>query len=71
MCRSFKSLKAGTSFVALPKRYFLTRRSALCTPFFGLSPVPVSETARIQEAHITIIHILCDLVEAEVTRDAQ
>jgi len=25
--------------------------------------VPVKETARVQEAHITIIHILCDLVE--------
>jgi D-sedoheptulose 7-phosphate isomerase len=26
--------------------------------------VPAAETAHIQEAHITIIHILCDLVEA-------
>lgn len=25
--------------------------------------VPVQETARIQEAHITIIHVLCELVE--------
>jgi D-sedoheptulose 7-phosphate isomerase len=25
--------------------------------------VPVQETPRIQEAHLTIIHILCDLVE--------
>jgi D-sedoheptulose 7-phosphate isomerase len=25
--------------------------------------VPVQETPRIQEAHLTIIHIICDLVE--------
>jgi D-sedoheptulose 7-phosphate isomerase len=25
--------------------------------------VPVQETPRIQEAHVTLIHILCDLVE--------
>lgn len=28
--------------------------------------VPVQETPRIQEAHLTIIHILCDLVEREL-----
>jgi len=28
--------------------------------------VPVAETPRIQEAHATIIHILCDLVEQEL-----
>lgn len=28
--------------------------------------VPVQETPRIQEAHITIIHIICDLVEQEL-----
>ena len=33
---------------------------------------PSSETARIQEAHITIIHILCDLVdEAFASHDAR
>jgi D-sedoheptulose 7-phosphate isomerase len=29
--------------------------------------VPVKETARVQEAHITIIHILCDIVERGMT----
>jgi D-sedoheptulose 7-phosphate isomerase len=28
--------------------------------------VPVKETPRIQEAHLTIIHILCDLVERNI-----
>ncbi len=28
--------------------------------------VPVEETPHIQEAHITILHILCSLVEREV-----
>lgn len=28
--------------------------------------VPTSDTPRIQEAHITIIHIICDLVEKEL-----
>ena len=28
--------------------------------------VPSTETARIQEAHLTIGHILCELVEAAV-----
>lgn len=31
--------------------------------------VPSSDTPRIQEAHITIGHILCDLVEAALVRD--
>jgi len=31
-------------------------------------PVPHAETARIQELHITLGHILCDLVEAALTR---
>jgi D-sedoheptulose 7-phosphate isomerase len=30
--------------------------------------VPSSDTPRIQEAHITIGHIVCDLVEAELSR---
>jgi len=30
---------------------------------------PSSETPRIQEAHITMIHIVCDLVEAELAAD--
>lgn len=30
--------------------------------------VPSKETPRIQEAHITIIHILCDVVEAALAR---
>ena len=29
--------------------------------------VPSDDTARIQEAHITMLHILCDLVEAELS----
>ncbi|MCE5239412.1 D-sedoheptulose 7-phosphate isomerase [bacterium] len=33
--------------------------------------VPSSDTPRIQEAHITIGHILCDLVEAELSGDGQ
>lgn len=28
--------------------------------------VPVQETPRVQEAHLTIIHIICDLVEKEL-----
>jgi len=28
--------------------------------------VPVARTARVQEAHLTIIHILCELIEAEM-----
>ncbi len=31
--------------------------------------IPSSDTPRIQEAHITIGHVLCDLVEAELSRD--
>lgn len=31
--------------------------------------VPSEDTPRIQEAHITIGHIICDLVEAELSRD--
>jgi D-sedoheptulose 7-phosphate isomerase len=31
--------------------------------------VPVQETPHIQEAHVTIIHILCDLVERELFPD--
>jgi D-sedoheptulose 7-phosphate isomerase len=31
--------------------------------------VPSTQTARIQEGHITIIHILCEVVEAELARD--
>jgi len=30
--------------------------------------VPSSDTARIQEAHITILHIICDLVEQKICR---
>src|SRR5262249_27088688 len=30
---------------------------------------PSRETPRIQEAHITIIHILCDVVEAALAHD--
>jgi len=33
--------------------------------------VPSSDTPRVQEAHITIGHILCDLVEAELSGDGQ
>lgn len=33
--------------------------------------VPSSDTPRIQEAHITIGHILCDLVEAALVADTQ
>lgn len=32
--------------------------------------VPSSDTPRIQESHITIGHIICDLVEIELTRNA-
>lgn len=32
--------------------------------------VPANDTPRIQEAHITIIHILCDLVEQELFGEA-
>ena len=32
--------------------------------------VPSSETPRIQEGHITIIHIICDLLERELFGDA-
>jgi D-sedoheptulose 7-phosphate isomerase len=32
--------------------------------------VPSSETPRIQEAHIAIIHIVCDLVEAELAAES-
>ena len=28
--------------------------------------VPSDDTARIQECHITLIHAICDLVEAEI-----
>ena len=31
--------------------------------------VPVQETPHIQEAHITIIHLICDLVEQSITSD--
>ena len=31
--------------------------------------VPVEETPHIQEAHITIIHLICDLVEQSITPD--
>lgn len=31
--------------------------------------VPSQDTPRVQEAHITIGHIICDLVEAELSRD--
>lgn len=33
--------------------------------------VPTSDTPRIQEAHITIIHIICDLVEKELFSERQ
>ena len=33
--------------------------------------VPSAETPRIQEAHITIIHILCDVVEASLAGEAK
>jgi len=33
--------------------------------------VPSGDTPRIQEAHITIGHIICDLVEAELTGDVR
>lgn len=33
--------------------------------------VPVRETPRIQEGHITVIHILCDIVEAELAGDVR
>lgn len=31
--------------------------------------IPSNNTARIQEAHITIIHILCELIEKELTKE--
>ena len=30
---------------------------------------PTPETPRIQEAHITMIHVICDLVEEALSRD--
>jgi len=31
--------------------------------------VPVQRTARVQEAHLTILHIVCELIEADLTSD--
>jgi D-sedoheptulose 7-phosphate isomerase len=39
------------------------RLAALCTDALV---VPAGETERIQEAHITLIHLLCELVEREL-----
>ncbi len=33
--------------------------------------VPVVETAAIQELHMAVTHILCDIVEAELMADAE
>lgn len=45
----------------------LGRDGGAIAPLVDLNlTVPVQDTPRIQEAHLTIIHILCDLVEKEL-----
>jgi len=45
----------------------LGRDGGAIAPMVDLNlTVPVHDTPRIQEAHLTIIHILCDLVEKEL-----
>lgn len=53
-----KKIRAGTIFLSSTKN---TLDPSLADHIFQ---VPSSSTVRIQEAHITISHILCELVEA-------
>ena len=55
----------GLSIVALTGRSGGTIAAALRAPDIEIR-VPAERTCRIQETHITVIHCLCDLIDAEL-----
>ena len=59
--------EAGAYRIALSGRDGGSMRSACELPII----VPSDDTARIQEAHITILHIMCELIEEELSSGAR